>query len=178
MIVNWSRAVLTEVQVKDIYRLKFPGIHCPPNSNAACLVAITYGVNEKTVRDIWKGRTWRRATTQVYGYRLPSPQSRREKSQNVNIERSSLIRTQVKKNRQFKAGPASNYCCSNKLCRWGSDKTVPDQMSDTLENVSINTLLHAWVLQQQQHSEATDATRLDSTSRQWQAHSWTEYFLD
>lgn len=53
------RAVLNEQQALEIFALR-------PRSDsrklAASYVGARFGVNEKTVRDIWVGRTWSRAT--------------------------------------------------------------------------------------------------------------------
>ena len=58
-----GRAILTDEQARDIFR------HKPsPNSkerDRAGILARTYGVSVKTVRDIWVGRTWYRATVHL-----------------------------------------------------------------------------------------------------------------
>jgi hypothetical protein len=46
------RAILTSEQVIAIFRLKFDIKPC------ASAVARVYGISEKAIRDIWKGRTW------------------------------------------------------------------------------------------------------------------------
>ena len=46
---------LTQSQVQRIYLAKKPGIR-------ATKIAGSFGVNEKTVRDIWSGRTWSKET--------------------------------------------------------------------------------------------------------------------
>jgi hypothetical protein len=48
------RARLSEDQVLAIFQAR--------DSASATRVAVIYGVNEKTVRDIWTGRTWARET--------------------------------------------------------------------------------------------------------------------
>mmetsp|Transcript_29307 Transcript_29307/g.76971 ORF Transcript_29307/g.76971 Transcript_29307/m.76971 type:complete len:134 (+) Transcript_29307:145-546(+) len=55
------RARLTEKEVAEIFDIK----NSQAGSNgtpSAAGVARIYGINEKTVRDIWKGRTWNRKT--------------------------------------------------------------------------------------------------------------------
>ena len=52
------RRRLTESQVQRIYLAKKPGIQ-------ATKIAGSFGVNEKTVRDIWSGRTWAKETLHV-----------------------------------------------------------------------------------------------------------------
>ena len=60
------RAILTEQQAVQIFKIKeqesplsSPSIPLP---SATC-VGREYGVSERTVRDIWKGRTWCQATS-------------------------------------------------------------------------------------------------------------------
>jgi hypothetical protein len=53
-----TRARLTKAQVISIYQSK--GKSYPANALAMC-----YGVSEKAVRDIWKGRTWFRETSHL-----------------------------------------------------------------------------------------------------------------
>lgn len=49
------RARLTEAQVVEIFQAK-------QNQKGAATVARLYGINEKTVRDVWSGRTWSKET--------------------------------------------------------------------------------------------------------------------
>ncbi len=58
------RAILTEQQAVEIFRLAFS--HQDVESSATAL-ATRYGVNERTVRDIWKQRTWNYATRPFEG---------------------------------------------------------------------------------------------------------------
>ena len=50
-----NRGRLTGSEVQSIYLAKKPG-------NRATKIAGSFGVNEKTVRDIWSGRTWAKET--------------------------------------------------------------------------------------------------------------------
>ena len=61
-----SRAILTKQQAVDIFMMKFTveteaGFDTNHGIRATS-VGIRYGVSEKTVRDIWKGRTWSHVT--------------------------------------------------------------------------------------------------------------------
>jgi hypothetical protein len=51
-------ARLTEAEVVEIYRHKADGI-------SASKVCVLYGINDKTVRDIWTGRTWVKETAHL-----------------------------------------------------------------------------------------------------------------
>jgi hypothetical protein len=61
------RAKLSVVQVLSIFQAKNPSL---VHSSAAKL-AIRYGVSEKTIRDIWTGRTWSRETYHKGAARFP-----------------------------------------------------------------------------------------------------------
>ena len=58
------RAILTEQQAVHIFELKLrmTSSNLKNRSLTAAGIAKVFGVNEKTVRDIWKGRTWSRET--------------------------------------------------------------------------------------------------------------------
>jgi hypothetical protein len=61
-----TRAILTEDQAIAIFRTKLLNdSQFPPNRVSASDVSQQYGVNEKTIRDIWKGRTWLRETVHL-----------------------------------------------------------------------------------------------------------------
>ena len=49
------RSRLTEATVLDLYR-------CKGGGESASKLSRRYGIHEKTVRDIWKGRTWAKET--------------------------------------------------------------------------------------------------------------------
>ena len=55
------RAILTEQQAIEIFRIRSQN-STPILMLGATFVAKRYGINERTVRDIWKQRTWTRAT--------------------------------------------------------------------------------------------------------------------
>ena len=57
-----TRAVLTEEQAVQIFMMKISDTKSFNKSIHAQEIAISFGISEKTVRDIWKGRTWRRET--------------------------------------------------------------------------------------------------------------------
>ena len=53
-----SRARLTEASVLEIFKSKGNGL-------SASKIGVRYGINEKTVRDIWTGRTWLKETARL-----------------------------------------------------------------------------------------------------------------
>ena len=63
-----ARARLTKAQAVSIFQSKSP----PPS---AARIAVSYGVSEKAIRDIWKRRTWARETMH-----LDPPQALQQKA--------------------------------------------------------------------------------------------------
>jgi hypothetical protein len=67
-ISNKPRSILTAVQAVEIFRHSLKNILDPTRKSAAAL-SRAYGVNEKTVRDIWNGRTWAEETQPLVPHR-------------------------------------------------------------------------------------------------------------
>ena len=65
-----GRAILTDEQAQEIFRKK-PSPHSKGRERAAALARM-YGVSIKTVRDIWVGRTWYRATYHLDASKPPA----------------------------------------------------------------------------------------------------------
>ena len=65
-----GRAILTDEQAQEIFRRK-PSPHSKGRERAAALARM-YGVSIKTVRDIWVGRTWYRATYHLDASKPPA----------------------------------------------------------------------------------------------------------
>ena len=65
-----GRAILTDEQAQEIFRKK-PSPHSKGRERAAALARM-YGVSIKTVRDIWIGRTWYRATYHLDASKPPA----------------------------------------------------------------------------------------------------------
>ena len=69
------RAVLTKEQAIDIFRLSASG-YTTASGPTATSVARAFGVSEKTIRDIWKGRTWCDETLPLDSSRQPKPRKK------------------------------------------------------------------------------------------------------
>ena len=67
------QAVLTKQSVLEIFKLS---INKSSEKLNASSVAREYGVNEKTIRDIWKGRTWNEETQPLAINRQPKPRAK------------------------------------------------------------------------------------------------------
>ena len=60
--VSKPRAVLNAQQAIEIFRISLAANACMLACPSAVRIAASFGICEKTVRDIWKGRTWSRET--------------------------------------------------------------------------------------------------------------------
>ena len=69
------RTVLTKEQAIDIFRLSASG-YTTASGPTATSVARAFGVSEKTIRDIWKGRTWCDETLPLDSSRQPKPRKK------------------------------------------------------------------------------------------------------
>ena len=67
------RAILTRDQAIAIFQLR-PTSESPSTTRASFMVARAYSVSEKTVRDIWRGRTWHRETVHLDPMRPARPE--------------------------------------------------------------------------------------------------------
>ena len=99
-----TRAILTADQAVEIYRIKlFNQTASKSHSQSPRIVAREFGVSEKAVRDIWKGRTWLRETMHlnpahaVMAARLRPPGRPR-----LKLHFDDLI------------GPTNHPCCTKK----------------------------------------------------------------
>lgn len=64
-----TRSILTIGEAIQIFEIKIQsGAHC-----RACTVAASFGISEKAVRDIWKGRTWHNETKHLDPLRAGLP---------------------------------------------------------------------------------------------------------
>ena len=92
-----KQSKLTESEAISIHMLK-PTATCP---SSATTVAGAFGVNEKTVRDIWTGRTWSHATSpSSRGKKRPG----RPRYQNLSIDDLLFV---WEKQKASKASPAT-----------------------------------------------------------------------
>ena len=84
-----ARAVLTAEQAVMIFQIKLSNQALTKRQRISlCSVARSYGVSEKAVRDIWKGRTWLRETTRIDPGR-PLPVALRSVASAVSTEQIS-----------------------------------------------------------------------------------------
>ena len=71
-ISRHGRAILAMDQAQDIFRYK--SVSFAKERDKAAILAGVYGVSVKTIRDIWVGRTWYRATFHLHPRRPFTPE--------------------------------------------------------------------------------------------------------
>mmetsp|Transcript_65878 Transcript_65878/g.176518 ORF Transcript_65878/g.176518 Transcript_65878/m.176518 type:complete len:205 (-) Transcript_65878:67-681(-) len=86
-----KRTALSEKQVLDIYACKFADSPKSSQTERASWIASKYKINEKTVRDIWRGRTWKHITSTLamkpsFKAALSAPVASSPKSVSSNTE--------------------------------------------------------------------------------------------
>ena len=62
VLPNRSRAILSLSQVIEIFKIKLTATTLMQKCPSPWQISALFGVSEKAVRDIWKGRTWARET--------------------------------------------------------------------------------------------------------------------
>mmetsp|Transcript_66021 Transcript_66021/g.176901 ORF Transcript_66021/g.176901 Transcript_66021/m.176901 type:complete len:231 (+) Transcript_66021:159-851(+) len=94
-----QRCVLSEQQVKDIFRLK--NTHGHKNRHAASVVlGGQYHVSSKTIRDIWSGRCWMKTTAEFWSEEeLSGRFSRGQPRKSTRIDDSQTKRRTLSKAR-------------------------------------------------------------------------------
>ncbi len=94
-----SRAKLSKTQVINIFNTK----KTLPSISAAKLSTL-YGIGEKTVRDIWTGRTWSKETQHLKRARNPQKTGGQSKVTGSSMRPKAIS---VEKNLPFRDAPAS-----------------------------------------------------------------------
>ena len=145
-----SRAKLAESDAIRIFKLKFV-------NSSATSVGKMFNVNEKTIRDIWKGRTWEQETLH-----LDTARQLRQKPENQE-DRNALKRRKMKaarskrvahKNGTLQNTPiVANVYTTEKASDLGSEETfhlgnpflmLCDAESNLAENRIVDDLLYDW----------------------------------
>ena len=122
---NSKRARLTLGEVLAIFNMK--------NSSAvAAKIAQAHGVNEKTIRDIWKGRTWAKDTLHLDKSRSPTV---KEAGRPVGCKKSS------------------------KSCITKTKDSSLQQVKDKNGKKGIDDELFEWELKMSQQSSSEDTLR-------------------
>ena len=138
---NKSRAVLSSKQVQEIFEHKRRNMNATSSSEkiSSPVLAKIYGVGEKTIRDIWNGRTWFRETSNYEKMRssktceLNSPSYRRK-------EANKHADMQFQKKCRGQARPKAIPCIKTDA----SPKTTFDKCSER-NDVAIGCMVQGWL---------------------------------
>ena len=139
------RTILSKAQVLEIFRLK---ARSSPKGTRLCsaitsaTVAKWYGVCSKTVRDIWMGRTWYRATHPLEPGRVDSKERLSKQPGRPRGAKDSRPRTR----RNFLVSSFSKSCF-HLSCSWNEfNKTAVDSIDyDSLLNFLDNDNIQEFV---------------------------------
>ena len=82
-----GRAVLTSAKACEIFAKK-PG---ESGKESAALVGRMYNVSDKTIRDIWRGRTWAHATGLGDGKRRPVGRPKGSRDNRPRLPRTAAL---------------------------------------------------------------------------------------
>jgi hypothetical protein len=169
------RAILSEAQAIEIFWMK----HTAKSSMQPCPspveLALLFGVSEKAVRDIWKGRTWARAThfldptrpvlmKKQCGRPLGSKDSKPRialRARNLSLL-SSVRRTSIEQERflesDIMAIDARTVICSSHP---RPDGNISQQRNAASAFDSVDYQLHEWTNGTSTPSKLIDPFRLD-----------------
>ena len=150
------RAILTQLQAIEIFRFRY---ECSLSMmvSSASVVAKRYGVNERTIRDIWKQRTWTHATSCLTEGADPMAERKmgrpvgskdtRPRKQKLSVETS--ISYNFSQSKQMMTICASRPRSENQESPTEShqaqqDSEIQQLEDDREEEASIDDQLHAW----------------------------------
>jgi hypothetical protein len=151
-----TRARLTKSQVICIFQQK-------DKSHSANMLANCYGVSEKAIRDIWKGRTWFRETSQVDAARSLQVKNESQRSgftdkdrgKKRTISRASLLKQQKCDSSKGTGEAQTKPCIQPDTSVWPTFRNQRDSIDDLLyewnyemwvdaDSQAADPFLHDW----------------------------------
>ena len=152
------RTVLNEHQVIEIYKRKImyePKLTRNVNRfRSASLIAKEFDISEKTVRDIWKGRTWRNTTRPLESSSLPLLL--------VKIGRPKGARD--KKPRKRREDSVAKRACWQGHCLWCNSNEICHVPAQS----SVDAFLESWADQ----IPNLDRMLMDPFQDDWKLDDW------
>ena len=160
------RAILSEAQAIEIFHIKLVAstfMHACPSPNR---IASSFGVSEKAVRDIWKGRTWARETHHLDPTR-PAPLkkccgrprgSKDSRPRNLGLP-SGVRRPSI--DLEFEIAPSIDICtdiCSSQRIH---AENISEHRHFLSTSDSVDHQLHEWTEGISAPSELVDPFQLD-----------------
>jgi hypothetical protein len=145
------RAILSEAQAIDIFKIKLAANTSMRACPSPVQIAALFGVSEKTVRDIWKGRTWAKQT-----YRLDS-------TRQVPIKQRCC---------RPRGSKGSRPRADLKHCNLD---LLPDVEQDYFLDINITSTDDCTVTcSRQQCHDGKTRLQVNADSLDYQLHEWTE----
>ena len=158
------RAILSKEQAIQIFQIKLAADTLQRAHPASAQIASLFGISEKAVRDIWKGRTWARQTLHLDPNRL-------------------LSTTNGRVMRQASTDFGPSHASRHKLnLGQPSDVREPSINHDHSPDTSIDSPISAFATSQsgQQYHESDFGRRQEivCNSIDYQLHEWSEGTLE
>jgi hypothetical protein len=162
-----KRAILSRDQVINIFRLRKSSCIATGSNYegvGATIVARFFGVSSKTVRDIWTGRTWYRATQHLD----PSRADALERLQK-HPGRPKGSKDRKPRTRKFQAG--CTIVQAKSIGKAGNAPFSADSSSGTTHNLHPSLLLDGPVCQQPRRSDHETCLTAATDQHQYRAFS-------
>ena len=140
-----KKIILTSTQAVQIYNLKATA-HCESKTNPklpTASIAKLFGISPKTVRDIWKGRTWYRQTLALEHSRPDAAErlARRSGRPKGSKDKQQRTRRQVKEDSsassKAKAPPPTDVSATGTECPGKFDQAVASETLCPAKYVAI-----------------------------------------
>ena len=140
-----KKIILTSTQAVQIYNLKATA-HCESKTNPklpTASIAKLFGISPKTVRDIWKGRTWYRQTLPLEHSRSDAAErlARRSGRPKGSKDKQQRARRQVKEDSsassKAKAPPPTDVSATGTECPGKFDQAVASETLCPAKYVAI-----------------------------------------
>ena len=167
--VRKPRAILTEQQAVDIFKWQ-SAEEIPTMVSSSSFIAKKFGINERTVRDIWKRRTWAHATWRL-GERadtkpMVKKRTGRPKGSKDSRPRQRKLNSGTPISPEYQQGHGyssqTQTTNTNPASMEPLPGTLPLQQGLPIKEESIDDQLHSWTFHNSNWIEYAQTTcRLD-----------------
>ena len=163
------RARLTQSQAIDIFKMK-------NSASSAVKIAVCYGVSEKAVRDIWKGRTWSTETCHLDTARKVVPKQvgrpkgcRDQKPRKRRVDTLFRIRKAITGKRSASSFEQGQEIMMSWFARinYGNQESQSDYPKDLIEEC-----FSPFYVEKRDESPPSCAARVDEQLSTWNETLW------
>ena len=169
------RAILNEAQAVQIFQIKVAANSFMRPCSSAVKIAVLFGISEKAVRDIWKGRTWGSETCHMDPTRpvlirkdVGRPKGCKDSKPRASpLQRNAGVLFGVKQQRvkSMKANiKLTGTCKVNQTNQLHPCQVLHGSQQRAVVSYSVDDQLHAWAEGISSPSELIDPFRFDWVS--------------